>query len=86
MTSIGDIDIELWGKECPLACRNFIQLCMEGYYDNTIFHRIVKEFMVQGGDPTGTGTAGDSIYGEPFKVILLYKRLENLNLRELCNI
>jgi len=49
-------DIELWSKEAPLACRNFIQLALEGYYDNTIVHRIVKGFMVQMGDPTGTGT------------------------------
>ncbi|XP_054290025.1 spliceosome-associated protein CWC27 homolog [Macrosteles quadrilineatus] len=66
-TSVGDIDIELWSKEAPKACRNFIQLCLEGYYDGTIFHRVVKGFIVQGGDPTGTGTGGESIYGEPFK-------------------
>ena len=41
-TTIGDIDVELWSKEAPKACRNFVQLCMEGYYNNTIFHRIVK--------------------------------------------
>uniref|UniRef100_A0A7N6F9K9 Spliceosome-associated protein CWC27 homolog n=1 Tax=Anabas testudineus TaxID=64144 RepID=A0A7N6F9K9_ANATE len=66
-TSAGDIDIELWSKEAPKACRNFVQLCMEGYYDGTIFHRVVPEFIVQGGDPTGTGTGGESIYGRPFK-------------------
>ncbi|KAK2818654.1 hypothetical protein Q5P01_024215 [Channa striata] len=66
-TSAGDIDIELWSKEAPKACRNFVQLCMEGYYDGTIFHRVVRDFIVQGGDPTGTGTGGDSIYGRPFK-------------------
>ncbi|XP_014234712.1 peptidyl-prolyl cis-trans isomerase CWC27 homolog [Trichogramma pretiosum] len=66
-TSVGDIDIELWAKETPKACRNFIQLCMEGYYDGTLFHRIVKGFIAQGGDPTGTGEGGESIYGEPFK-------------------
>ncbi len=49
-----------------MACKNFIQLCMEGYYDNTIFHRIIKDFMVQGGDPSGIGTGGESIYGQPF--------------------
>ena len=54
-TSLGDIDIEIWPKEAPKACRNFIQLCMEGYYDNTIFHRVMKNFIAQGGDPTGTG-------------------------------
>uniref|UniRef100_A0A8C8S4A6 Spliceosome-associated protein CWC27 homolog n=1 Tax=Pelusios castaneus TaxID=367368 RepID=A0A8C8S4A6_9SAUR len=66
-TTAGDIDIELWSKEAPKACRNFIQLCMEGYYDNTIFHRVVPDFIVQGGDPTGTGSGGESIYGAPFK-------------------
>ncbi|XP_063151674.1 spliceosome-associated protein CWC27 homolog isoform X2 [Candoia aspera] len=66
-TTAGDIDIELWSKEAPKACRNFIQLCMEGYYDSTIFHRVVPEFIVQGGDPTGTGSGGESVYGAPFK-------------------
>lgn len=66
-TSVGDIEIELWAKETPKASRNFVQLCMEGYYDNTIFHRVVKGFIVQGGDPTGTGEGGESIYGCPFK-------------------
>lgn len=66
-TSVGDIDIELWAKETPKTCRNFIQLCLEGYYDNTMFHRVVKGFIAQGGDPNGDGTGGDSIYGEPFK-------------------
>ncbi|KAJ6224993.1 hypothetical protein RDWZM_003538 [Blomia tropicalis] len=66
-TTVGDIDIELWSKEAPLACRNFVQLCMEGYYNNVIFHRLVKGFIVQGGDPSGTGLGGESIYGQPFK-------------------
>uniref|UniRef100_A0A8C0RAU2 Spliceosome-associated protein CWC27 homolog n=1 Tax=Canis lupus familiaris TaxID=9615 RepID=A0A8C0RAU2_CANLF len=66
-TTAGDIDIELWSKEAPKACRNFIQLCLEAYYDNTIFHRVVPGFIVQGGDPTGTGAGGESIYGAPFK-------------------
>lgn len=66
-TSVGDIDIELWTKEAPKACRNFIQLCMEGYYNGTIFHRVVKGFIAQGGDPDGNGTGGESIYGETFK-------------------
>eukprot|EP00743_Colponemidia_sp_Colp-15_P005017 GILK01005403.1.p1 GENE.GILK01005403.1~~GILK01005403.1.p1 ORF type:complete len:549 (+),score=127.10 GILK01005403.1:51-1697(+) len=65
-TTHGDIDIELWPKETPKATRNFVQLCLEGYYDGTDFHRVIKGFMVQGGDPTGTGTGGESIYGEPF--------------------
>uniref|UniRef100_A0AAG5DJR7 Peptidyl-prolyl cis-trans isomerase n=1 Tax=Anopheles atroparvus TaxID=41427 RepID=A0AAG5DJR7_ANOAO len=66
-TTVGDIDIELWSKECPLACRNFIQLCLEGYYNGTIFHRVVKGFIVQGGDVNGDGTGGESVYGHPFK-------------------
>ncbi|NXT90927.1 CWC27 protein, partial [Anhinga rufa] len=66
-TTAGDIDIELWSKEAPKACRNFIQLCMEEYYNNTVFHRVVPGFIVQGGDPTGTGSGGESIYGAPFK-------------------
>ncbi|CAH8464279.1 unnamed protein product [Dicrocoelium dendriticum] len=67
-TTVGDIEIELWSKEAPKACRNFVQLCMEGYYDDTAFHRLVRGFIVQGGDPTGTGDGGESIYGQPFKV------------------
>ncbi|GKE88165.1 peptidyl-prolyl cis-trans isomerase CYP57, partial [Tanacetum coccineum] len=55
-TNYGPLDIELWPKEAPKAVRNFVQLCVDGYYDGTIFHRIIKSFMVQGGDPTGTGT------------------------------
>lgn len=66
-TSVGDIDVELWAKEAPKTCRNFIQLCMEGYYNGTIFHRVVKGFIAQGGDPDGNGTGGESIYGETFK-------------------
>ncbi|PAA91238.1 hypothetical protein BOX15_Mlig007823g3, partial [Macrostomum lignano] len=65
-TTVGNIDIELWSKEAPKACRNFLQLCMEGYYDDTLFHRVVKDFIVQGGDPTGTGEGGDSAFGKPF--------------------
>lgn len=55
-TSHGPLDIELWPKEAPKAVRNFVQLCLEGYYNHTIFHRIIKAFLVQAGDPTGTGT------------------------------
>lgn len=65
-TTYGPLDIELWPKEAPKAVRNFVQLCLEGYYDNTIFHRILKGFLVQGGDPTATGVGGESIYGGPF--------------------
>ncbi|CAN6487433.1 unnamed protein product [Victoria cruziana] len=66
-TTMGPIDIEFWPKEAPKAVRNFVQLAMEGYYDNTTFHRIIKSFLVQGGDPTGTGMGGESIYGGTFE-------------------
>ncbi|KAJ2345242.1 Peptidyl-prolyl isomerase cwc27 [Coemansia sp. RSA 2671] len=54
-TTAGEIEVELWSKQSPKACRNFIQLCLEGLYDGTIFHRVVPGWIVQGGDPTGTG-------------------------------
>mmetsp|Transcript_27702 Transcript_27702/g.85639 ORF Transcript_27702/g.85639 Transcript_27702/m.85639 type:complete len:560 (+) Transcript_27702:1523-3202(+) len=66
-TSVGPVDVELWSKEAPLACRNFVQLALEGYYDKTVFHRVIPGFMAQGGDPTGTGEGGDSVWGKPFK-------------------
>jgi peptidyl-prolyl cis-trans isomerase SDCCAG10 len=67
-TSAGDLELELFAKQTPLASRNFLQLCLDGYYDNTIFHRLVPGFIIQGGDPTGTGSGGESSYnnGEPF--------------------
>ncbi|KAG7091115.1 hypothetical protein E1B28_010169 [Marasmius oreades] len=66
-TTVGEIDVELWSKETPKTCRNFLQLAMEGYYDGVIFHRVVPNFLVQTGDKTGTGAGGESIYGEPFE-------------------
>ena len=66
-TTQGDIDVELWSKEAPLAARNFIQLAMEGYFDGSPVHRVVADFMIQMGDPTGTGKGGSSIWGRPFK-------------------
>ena len=66
-TSIGDIDIELWSKETPLAAKNFLQHCLDGYYDGCIFHRVVKDFIAQTGDPLGTGTGGEGAYETTFK-------------------
>lgn len=63
---MGDITIELYWKHCPNTCRNFAELARRGYYNNTIFHRIIPDFMIQGGDPTGTGRGGASIYGPEF--------------------
>ncbi|KAG9241922.1 cyclophilin-like domain-containing protein [Calycina marina] len=61
-TTAGDISLELFAQQTPLTCRNFLQHCLDGYYDNTIFHRLVPGFILQGGDPTGTGNGGESIY------------------------
>lgn len=65
-TTHGDLEIELWATECPKACRNFCQLILEGYYNGTTFHRVIKEFIIQGGDATGTGEGTETIYGEPY--------------------
>lgn len=65
-TSMGEIRIELYWKHAPKTCKNFAELCRKQYYSNTIFHRIIPGFMVQGGDPTGTGRGGKSIYGDKF--------------------
>ncbi|KAJ4302631.1 Peptidyl-prolyl isomerase cwc27 [Kalmusia sp. IMI 367209] len=66
-TTTGDLELELFAKQTPVTSRNFLQLCLDGYYDNTVFHRLVKDFIIQGGDPTGTGQGGESSYdGEPF--------------------
>jgi cyclophilin family peptidyl-prolyl cis-trans isomerase len=57
-TSKGDVTVELFGEESPMAVSNFLVLANTGYYDGIIFHRVIKGFMIQGGDPTGTGTSG----------------------------
>lgn len=67
VTNYGAINLELYCKQVPRACENFIVHCKNGYYNSTKFHRIIKNFMMQGGDPTGTGTGGESIWGKPFK-------------------
>ncbi|KAG5952205.1 hypothetical protein E4U53_001421 [Claviceps sorghi] len=61
-TTLGEILVELFAKQTPLTCRNFLQHSLDGYYDGTIFHRLVPNFILQGGDPTGTGNGGESIY------------------------
>ncbi|KAF4179156.1 hypothetical protein CNMCM8060_003566 [Aspergillus lentulus] len=64
-TSFGPIHIALFANQTPLTCKNFLQHCLDNYYAGTIFHRIVPDFIVQGGDPTGTGSGGTSIYEYP---------------------
>uniref|UniRef100_A0A4W3ITD3 Peptidylprolyl isomerase (cyclophilin)-like 2 n=1 Tax=Callorhinchus milii TaxID=7868 RepID=A0A4W3ITD3_CALMI len=66
-TSKGDVNLELHCEMTPKACENFIKLCKKEYYNGTIFHRSIRNFMIQGGDPTGTGTGGESYWGKPFK-------------------
>ena len=66
-TPKGEIEIELWSREAPKACRNFVALALEGYYDQCVWHRIVPGFIIQTGDPTGTGHGGESFYGAPFE-------------------
>ncbi len=57
-TSKGKLVLELFAKDVPLTVNNFVFLAREGFFDGTIFHRVIEDFMVQGGDPTGTGTGG----------------------------
>lgn len=64
-TTVGPIHIALFANQAPLTCKNFLQHCKDNYYAGTIFHRIVPDFVVQGGDPTGTGSGGTSIYEYP---------------------
>lgn len=66
-TNQGVVEIKLMPEVAPLACENFTKLIEKGYYNGLIFHRVIKGFMIQGGDPTGTGTAGESIWGKDFK-------------------
>ncbi|XP_063153763.1 peptidyl-prolyl cis-trans isomerase-like 1 isoform X2 [Candoia aspera] len=64
---MGLIILELYWKHAPKTCKNFAELSRRGYYNGTKFHRIIKDFMIQGGDPTGTGRGGASIYGKQFE-------------------
>ena len=66
-TSLGDISIRLFKEKVPRTVENFVTHAKNGYYDGLIFHRVIKDFMIQGGDPTGTGCGGESIYGEKFE-------------------
>jgi len=65
-TTQGKIEIKLMPAVAPKACENFTKLVEKGYYNGLIFHRVIKGFMLQGGDPTGTGRGGTSIWGKPF--------------------
>ena len=66
-TTQGNIELKLFDDIAPKACENFRTHAKDGYYDDIIFHRIIDAFMIQGGDPTGTGRGGESIWGEAFE-------------------
>ena len=66
-TTQGNIEIILMPEIAPKATENFLKLAEKNYYDGLIFHRVIKDFMIQGGDPTGTGSGGKSIWEKPFK-------------------
>ncbi len=66
-TSMGNIVFKLYPKVAPKAVENFTKLVESGYYNGTIFHRVIEDFMIQGGDPTGTGMGGESIWKRDFE-------------------
>ncbi|MGM0124189.1 peptidyl-prolyl cis-trans isomerase A (cyclophilin A) [Enterococcus sp. AZ194] len=66
-TTAGNIKLKLFPEIAPKAVENFMTHAKDGYYDGIIFHRVINEFMIQGGDPEGTGLGGESIWGKPFK-------------------
>ena len=66
-TTMGDIHMKLYPEECPKTVENFTTHCRNGYYDNLIFHRVIRGFMIQTGDPLGDGTGGQSIWGREFE-------------------
>ena len=66
-TTLGPIKLKLFPEIAPKTVENFLTHAKEGYYDGVIFHRVMDEFMIQGGDPTGTGAGGESIYGDSFE-------------------
>eukprot|EP00803_Ostreobium_quekettii_P001436 evm.model.scf_471EXC.2 EVM.evm.TU.scf_471EXC.2 scf_471EXC:21137-24210(+) len=66
-TTAGTFTLELYIRHAPKATENFLELSRRGYYDGTTFHRIIHGFVVQGGDPSGTGRGGESIYGQKFE-------------------
>ena len=66
-TNLGDIKVKFFPEHAPKAVENFITHAKNGYYNGIIFHRVIKDFMIQGGDPTGTGMGGESIWGRSFE-------------------
>ena len=65
-TNQGNVELTLFPDVAPKTCENFVGLVKKGYYNGIIFHRVIKQFMIQGGDPTGTGMGGESLWGGKF--------------------
>jgi peptidyl-prolyl cis-trans isomerase B (cyclophilin B) len=66
-TTMGTIKVQLFPEQAPKTVENFVGLIEKGYYDGIIFHRVIRDFMIQGGDPTGTGMGGSSLWDAPFE-------------------
>lgn len=66
-TNLGNIEVQLFPDQAPKTVENFTKLAEKGYYNGVIFHRVIPDFMIQGGDPTGTGRGGESIFGKAFE-------------------
>ncbi len=85
-TSQGNIVIKLFPAAAPKTVENFLGLVKKGYYNGTVFHRVIKDFMIQGGDPTATGMGGESIWGRPFEdEVLANVKFERAGLVAMAN-
>lgn len=85
-TNLGNITVALKPDVAPKAVENFLRLAQKDYYNDVIFHRIIKNFMIQGGDPTGTGSGGESIYGKPFEdEVSLHEKFDKAGILAMAN-
>lgn len=84
-TTQGNIELELYSDVAPLAVENFITHVKNGYYDGIAFHRIIRNFMVQGGDPTESGRGGESIWNKPFKDEFKNKTFDSAGILAMAN-
>jgi len=84
-TTKGDLEIELFPEVAPLAVENFMTHIKNGYYNGIAFHRIIKDFMIQGGDPTESGRGGESIWNKPFKDEFTNKTFDKAGILAMAN-
>ena len=85
ITNFSDITFELFPEFAPKAVENFIGLSKNGYYDGVIFHRVIRDFMIQGGDPTGTGMGGSSIWNKNFEDELTFSLTHKRGMLSMAN-